>query len=253
MKILLANDDGFRAEGIRQLRHALTGVADLTIVAPDRNRSGASNSLTLDVPLRVFTAEENVHYVVGTPTDCVHLAISGLFDFEFDMVVAGVNDGANLGDDVLYSGTVAAAIEGRFLGLTTVAVSLCTEQGGPRHFATAARVAREIVDRLISERLDRGMILNVNVPDLPYDQLRGFRATRLGYRHRSEPVIRASDPRGRPVYWIGPSGPGQEAGPGTDFHAVAEGFVSVTPLQIDLTRHAALGTVAQWLDGRPRG
>ena len=245
MKILLANDDGFRAEGIRHLRHALTGVADLTVVAPDRNRSGASNSLTLDVPLRVFTAEDDVHYVVGTPTDCVHLAISGLFDFEFDMVVSGVNDGANLGDDVLYSG--------RFLGLATVAVSLCTEQGGPRHFATAARVAREIVDRLISERLDRGMILNVNVPDLPYEQLRGFRATRLGYRHRSEPVIRASDPRGRPVYWIGPSGPGQEAGPGTDFHAVAEGFVSVTPLQIDLTRHAALGTVAQWLDGRPRG
>ena len=253
MKILLANDDGFRAEGIRHLRHALTGVADLTVVAPDRNRSGASNSLTLDVPLRVFTAEDVAHYVFGAPADCVHLAGSRLSGFEFAMVVSGVHDGANLGDDVLYSGTVAAAIEGRFLGLTTVAVSLCTEQGGPRHFATAARVAREIVDRLISERLDRGMILNVNVPDLPYEQLRGFRATRLGYRHRSEPVIRASDPRGRPVYWIGPSGPGQEAGPGTDFHAVAEGFVSVTPLQIDLTRHAALGTVAQWLDGRPRG
>jgi 5'-nucleotidase len=253
VKILLANDDGFRAEGIRHLRHALTGVADLTVVAPDRNRSGASNSLTLDVPLRVFTAEDDVHYVVGTPTDCVHLAISGLFDFEFDMVVSGVNDGANLGDDVLYSGTVAAAIEGRFLGLTTVAVSLCTEQGGPRHFATAARVAREIVERLLNERLDRSMILNVNVPDLPYEQLRGFRATRLGCRHRSEPVVRTLDPRGRPVYWIGPAGPGQEAGPGTDFHAVEEGFVSVTPLQIDLTRHAALGTVAQWLDGRPRG
>ncbi|MBV6422517.1 MAG: 5'-nucleotidase SurE [Steroidobacteraceae bacterium] len=253
MKILLANDDGFRAEGIRHLRHALAGVGDLTIVAPDRNRSGASNSLTLDVPLRVHKAEDDVHYVVGTPTDCVHLAISGLFSFEFDMVVSGVNDGANLGDDVLYSGTVAAAIEGRFLGLTTVAVSLCTEQGGPRHFATAARVAREIVERLIEQPLDRGMILNVNVPDLPYEQLRGFRATRLGNRHRSSPAIRATDPRGRAVYWIGPSGPGQEAGPGTDFHAVAEGFVSVTPLQIDLTRHSALGTVAQWLDGRPRG
>ncbi|HNR23345.1 MAG TPA: 5'/3'-nucleotidase SurE [Steroidobacteraceae bacterium] len=253
MKILLANDDGFRAEGIRHLRHALTGVAELTVVAPDRNRSGASNSLTLDVPLRVHEAEDDVLYVVGTPTDCVHLAISGLFNFEFDMVVSGINDGANLGDDVLYSGTVAAAIEGRFLGLTTVAVSLCTEQGGPRHFATAGRVAREIVERLIDQRLDRGMILNVNVPDLPYEQLRGFRATRLGNRHRSEPVIRASDPRGRPVFWIGPAGPGQEAGPGTDFHAISEGFVSVTPLQIDLTRHAALGSVAQWLDGRPRG
>ncbi|GMU68460.1 MAG: 5'-nucleotidase SurE [Steroidobacteraceae bacterium] len=252
MKILLSNDDGFRAEGIRHLRHALTGIADLTVVAPDRNRSGASNSLTLDVPLRAFTAEDDVHYVVGTPTDCVHLAISGLFNFEFDMVVSGVNDGANLGDDVLYSGTVAAAIEGRFLGLTTVAVSLCTEQGGPRHFATAARVARVIVERLMEQRLDSGMILNVNVPDLPYDQLRGFRATRLGNRHRSDPVIRTHDPRGRPVYWIGPAGAGQEAGPGTDFHAVDAGFVSVTPLQIDLTRHAALGTVAQWLDGRPR-
>ena len=253
MKLLLSNDDGYRAEGLRFLVEAMKPLADVTVVAPDRNRSGASNSLTLDVPLRVFTAEEDVHYVVGTPTDCVHLAISGLFDFEFDMVVSGVNDGANLGDDVLYSGTVAAAIEGRFLGLTTVAVSLCTEQGGPRHFATAARVAREIVDRLIEAPLDRGMILNVNVPDLPYEQLRGLRATRLCNRHRSEPVIRASDPRGRPVYWIGPAGAGQEAGPGTDFHAVAEGFVSVTPLQIDLTRHAALGTVAQWLDGRPRG
>jgi len=253
VKILLSNDDGFRAEGIRHLRNALAGVADLTVVAPDRNRSGASNSLTLDVPLRVFTAEDDVRYVVGTPTDCVHLAISGLFNFEFDMVVSGVNDGANLGDDVLYSGTVAAAIEGRFLGLTTVAVSLCTEQGGPRYFATAGRVAREIVERLIEQRLDSGMILNVNVPDLPYDQLRGFRATRLGNRHRSEPVIRTKDPRGRTMYWIGPAGPGQEAGPGTDFHAVSEGFVSVTPLQIDLTRHAALGTVAQWLDGRPRG
>lgn len=253
MRILLSNDDGYFAPGLERLAAALAPHADITVVAPERDRSGASNSLTLDRPLMVRRAPNGFLFVNGTPTDCVHLAISGLFDFEFDMVVSGVNDGANLGDDVLYSGTVAAAIEGRFLGLTTVAVSLCTEQGGPRHFATAARVAREIVDRLISERLDRGMILNVNVPDLPYEQLRGFRATRLGYRHRSEPVIRASDPRGRPVYWIGPSGPGQEAGPGTDFHAVAEGFVSVTPLQIDLTRHAALGTVAQWLDGRPRG
>lgn len=248
MKILIANDDGFRAEGIRRLREDLAGLAELTVVAPDRNRSGASNSLTLDVPLRVFEAEPGVHYVVGTPTDCVHLAISGLFDFEFDMVVSGINDGANLGDDVLYSGTVAAAIEGRFLGLTTVAVSLCTEQGGPRHFDTAGRVAREIVQRLIRRPLDRGIILNVNVPDLPHDQLKGLRSTRLGYRHRSEPVIRASDPRGRPVYWIGPAGPEQEAGPGTDFHAINEGYVSVTPLQIDLTRHAALGSVAQWLE-----
>lgn len=247
MKILLSNDDGFRAEGIRHLRHALTGIADLTVVAPDRNRSGASNSLTLDVPLRAFTAEDDVHYVVGTPTDCVHLAVSGLFDYEHDMVVSGVNDGANLGDDVLYSGTVAAAIEGRFLGLPTVAVSLCTLPGSGRHFATGAAVARRIVGELLARPLEHNLILNVNVPDLPLAELRGYRATRLGYRHRSEPVVRASDPRGRPVYWIGAAGAEQDAGPGTDFHAVAAGYVSVTPLQIDLTRHAVLGALGEWI------
>lgn len=249
MKILLSNDDGFRAEGIRRLAEGLTGLADLTIVAPDRNRSGASNSLTLDVPLRVFEADPGVHYVVGTPTDCVHLAISGLFDFEFDMVVSGINDGANLGDDVLYSGTVAAAVEGRFLGLPTIAISLCTSADGGRHFATAAAVARQLVQRLLVSPLERAMILNVNVPDLPLEQLRGFRATRLGYRHRSEPVIPATDPRGRPVYWIGPAGAQQDAGPGTDFDAIDAGYVSITPLQVDLTRHAAVGTLAQWLEG----
>lgn len=247
MKILVSNDDGFRAEGIRRLKDALADLARVTIVAPDRNRSGASNSLTLEVPLRVFEAEPDVFFVAGTPTDCVHLAISGLFDFEHDMVVSGVNDGANLGDDVLYSGTVAAAIEGRFLGLPTVAVSLCTLPESGRHFETGAAVAREIVARLLEKPLERNLILNVNVPDLPRGQLRGYRATRLGYRHRSEPVIPARDPRGRPVYWIGPAGAGQDAGPGTDFHAVTEGFVSVTPLQIDLTRHAALAAVGEWL------
>lgn len=247
MKILVSNDDGFRAEGIRRLKDALADLARVTIVAPDRNRSGASNSLTLEVPLRVFEAEPDVFFVAGTPTDCVHLAISGLFDFEHDMVVSGVNDGANLGDDVLYSGTVAAAIEGRFLGLPTVAVSLCTLPESGRHFETGAAVAREIVARLLEKPLERNLILNVNVPDVPRGQLRGYRATRLGYRHRSEPVIPARDPRGRPVYWIGPAGAGQDAGPGTDFHAVTEGFVSVTPLQIDLTRHAALAAVGEWL------
>jgi 5'-nucleotidase len=247
VKILLSNDDGFRAEGIRRLHAALGDLAEVTIVAPDRNRSGASNSLTLDVPLRVFEAEAGVYYVVGTPTDCVHLAISGLFDYEHDMVVSGVNDGANLGDDVLYSGTVAAAIEGRFLGLPTVAVSLCTDAGTGRHFETGAQVARTIVTGLLERPLERAMILNVNVPDLPFEQLRGFRATRLGFRHRSERVIPSRDPRGRPVWWIGPAGPSQDAGEGTDFHAVAEGFVSVTPLQIDLTRHAALGAIQEWV------
>ena len=249
MKILVSNDDGYRAEGIQRLKEALSELGEVTIVAPDRNRSGASNSLTLDVPLRVFESEPHVYFVIGTPTDCVHLAISGLFDFEHDMVVSGVNDGPNLGDDVLYSGTVAAAVEGRFLGLPTLAVSLCTEPDSGRHFETGARVAATLVRRLLARPLERALILNVNVPDVPYERLGGYRTTRLGFRHRSEHVVPAHDPRGRTVYWIGPAGPQQDAGPGTDFDAVASGFVSVTPLQIDLTRHAALDIVASWLDG----
>ncbi len=249
MKILVSNDDGFRAEGIRRLREALQTLAEVTVVAPDRNRSGASNSLTLDVPLRVFEAEPGIYFVPGTPTDCVHLAISGLFDYQHDMVVSGVNDGANLGDDVLYSGTVAAAIEGRFLGLPTLAVSLCTGSGGGRHFEAAAEVARRLVAQLQRKPLERALILNVNVPDRPIGSLRGFQTTRLGFRHPSEPVVRAQDPHGRPVFWVGPAGPQHEAGPGTDFHAVSEGYISVTPLQIDLTRHSAVATVQGWLEG----
>ncbi len=250
VKILLSNDDGYRAEGLRSLKEALAGVAPLTVVAPDRNRSGASHSLTLDVPLRVQQAEPDTWYVInGTPTDCVHLAITGLFDHEFDMVVSGVNDGANLGDDVLYSGTVAAAIEGRTLGLPTIAVSLVPDNGAEPHFATAARVARELVLRLVEKPLHRSMILNVNVPDLPYEQLRGIEVTRLGNRHRAEAAVRGRDPRGREIYWVGAAGPGEDAGPGTDFHAVASGRVSVTPLQVDLTRHAALGELRDWLQG----
>jgi 5'-nucleotidase len=250
MKILISNDDGYRAEGLRALTLALTPLADVTVVAPDRNRSGASNSLTLDVPLRVFPFDKDRYLVVnGTPTDCVHLAVSGLFDHEHDMVVSGINDGANLGDDVLYSGTVAAAVEGRFLGLSAIAVSLVIQQNSGQHFETAARVAAELVMRIQRSPL-QSTILNVNVPDLPYEQLKGYQATRLGARHRSERLVRSEDPRGRPVYWIGPAGVGQDAGPGTDFHAVASGYVSVTPLQVDLTRHAALDDVNGWLQGR---
>ena len=248
MKILLSNDDGYRAEGLRCLKEALAEVAPLTIVAPDRNRSGASHSLTLDVPLRVQQAEPDTWYVInGTPTDCVHLAITGLFEHEFDMVVSGVNDGPNLGDDVLYSGTVAAAIEGRFLGLSTIAMSLVSGTGAEPHFRTAARIARELVLRLLARPLHRSMILNVNVPDLPYEELRGFEVTRLGNRHRAEAAVCSLDPRGRQIYWVGAAGSGQDAGPGTDFHAVAHGFVSVTPLQVDLTRHAALDSLRDWL------
>ncbi|HWF99413.1 MAG TPA: 5'/3'-nucleotidase SurE [Steroidobacteraceae bacterium] len=247
MKILVSNDDGYRSRGIRLLREALTSLAEVTVVAPDRNRSGASNSLTLDMPLRLFEFEPGVYYVQGTPTDCVHLAITGLFDYEHDMVVSGVNDGANLGDDTLYSGTVAAAIEGRFLGLPALAISLCTAPDEEAHFETAARVARQLVAQLIDRPLEPTLILNVNVPNVPFAALEGFRSTRLGFRHRSEPVVRARDPRGRPVYWVGPAGPQQDAGPGTDFEAISQGYVSVTPLQIDLTRHSALPALQHWL------
>ncbi|MBB6091779.1 5'-nucleotidase [Povalibacter uvarum] len=251
VKILISNDDGYRAEGLRVLRESLAPLAEVTVVAPDRNRSGASNSLTLDVPLRVFPYDTDCHVVVsGTPTDCVHLAISGLFEHEHDMVVSGINEGANLGDDVLYSGTVAAAIEGRFLGLSAIAVSLVTRPGSGQHYATAGRIAAELVMRIQRSPLHQATILNVNVPDLPYEELKGCKATRLGYRHRSEPIVRSEDPRGRPVYWVGPPGVGQDAGDGTDFDAVANGYVSVTPLQIDLTRHSMLEDIGNWLRGR---
>lgn len=245
MRILISNDDGYFAPGIEALANVAREFGEVTVVAPERDRSGASNSLTLDRPLSVRVAASGFMYLNGTPTDCVHLAITGLLEHEPDMVVAGVNTGANLGDDVLYSGTVAAATEGRFLGLPTMAVS-CTSHN-PRHLDTAARVARELVERLRARPLSADTIINVNVPDLAYDELRGFRATRLGHRHKAEAVVRMIDPRGHAVYWVGPAGPEQDAGPGTDFDAVRNGFVSVTPLQVDLTRHSALPTVADWL------
>jgi 5'-nucleotidase len=253
VRILISNDDGYRARGINALREALKGLGDITVVAPDRNRSGAGNSLTLDVPLRVGKAEPDVYFVLGTPTDCVHLASSGLFPFEPDMVVSGINDGSNMGDHVLYSGTVAAATEGRFLGKPAVAVSLNTDDvrgDAKRYYETAAHYARVIVERLLTTplvlQMGRATILNVNVPNLPLEEVKGIRVTRLGNHHRSGAVIRAEDPRGRPVYWVGPSGPRHDDGPGTDFHAVIEGYVSVTPLTIDLTNHHALDDVHQW-------
>jgi 5'-nucleotidase len=256
VRILISNDDGYRARGIQALREGLKGLGDLTVVAPDRNRSGASNSLTLELPLRVGQADADIYFVEGTPTDCVHLAVSGLFPFEPDMVVSGVNDGSNLGDDVLYSGTVAAATEGRFLGKPSVAVSLHTDGlrgDATRYFETGAHFARQIVERLfvtpLAITMGRATILNVNVPNLPVSEVKGIKVTRLGNRHRSEAVIKAQDPRGRPVYWVGPAGASQDAGPGTDFHAVAEGYVSVTPLTIDLTNHTALDGLRDWFGG----
>lgn len=250
MKILISNDDGYRAAGLTALTDSLASLAEVTVVAPDRNRSGASNSLTLDIPLRVSSFGTDRYCVLnGTPTDCVHLAISGLFDYDHDMVVSGINDGANLGDDVLYSGTVAAAVEGRYLGLPALALSLVTERDSGQHFDTAARVAAEMVMRIQHSPL-HSTILNINVPDLPYEQLKGYAVTRLGFRHRAERIVPTLDPRGRPVYWIGPAGAGQDTGEGTDFHAVANGFISVTPLQIDLTRHSMLDDLRGWLRGR---
>jgi len=245
MRILLSNDDGYRSEGLATLAAALEGLADIVVVAPDRNQSGASHSLTLGMPLRASQTREGFWSVSGTPTDCVHLAITGLLAQEPDMVVAGINHGANLGDDVLYSGTVAAAIEGRFLGLPAIAISLLGDN--PKQFDSAARAFRVLFEQLDQKPLPADTILNINVPDLPYSQLRGFESTRLGYRHRSEPVIESHDPKGRPIYWVGAAGPGQDAGPGTDFHAVENGYVSVTPLQIDLTKHSSLEELAAWL------
>lgn len=246
MKILVSNDDGYQAPGLRVLADALRRVAEVTVVAPDRDRSGASNSLTLDRPLHATRQTDGLIRVDGTPTDCVHLAITGLLEQQPDMVVAGINAGPNLGDDVLYSGTVAAATEGRFLGFPAMALSLASFQ--PRHLETAARVALELVGRLHRRALDGDIILNVNVPDVDFAELAGYRATRLGHRHRAEPVVKTYDPRGREIYWIGPAGAEQDAGPGTDFHAIREGYVSVTPLQVDLTRHPLLPVLGDWLD-----
>ncbi len=245
MKILVSNDDGYMARGIVALAEALAEIAEVILMAPDRNHSGASNSLTLHSPLRVRQVEENHYFVNGTPSDCVHLALSGYLPDDPDIVVSGVNHGANLGDDVIYSGTVAAAMEGRFLGLPAIAVSLVGQHG--KHFDTAARVACDLVKRLQSDPLPGDIILNVNVPDLPFDELAGVEVTRLGFRHRSEPLIEEKDPRGRTIYWIGPAGPGQDAGPGTDFEAVERGAVAVTPLKVDLTRHESLPQLKDWL------
>ncbi len=245
MHILVSNDDGYQSPGLLRLVAALSELATITVVAPDRDRSGASNSLSLKNPLYVTRHDNGFYSVEGTPTDCVHVAITGLLEQEPHMVVSGINHGPNMGDDILYSGTVAAAMEGRFLGLPAIAISQANFP--PQHLETAARVAVLLVQRLIEHPLASNTILNVNVPDLPWEQLAGFQATRLGHRHKAEPVIKSADPRGRPIYWIGPAGPEQDAGAGTDFHAVRTGYVSITPLQIDLTRYSVLDSLTAWL------
>ena len=245
MKILVSNDDGYLATGINVLTDALERVADVVVVAPDRNRSAASSSLTLHTPLRVTEVAKNRYKVDGTPSDCVHLALTGFLEYEPDLVVSGINHGANLGDDVIYSGTVAAALEGRFLGLPTIAVSLVGQN--LKHFDAAARVASELVQKIDRTGVAPDLVLNVNVPDRPYDELKGVKATRLGFRHKSEQILKDSDPYGRPIYWVGPAGDGQDAGEGTDFHAIEQGYASVTPLRVDLTRHESVPVIADWL------
>ncbi|AXK72418.1 5'/3'-nucleotidase SurE [Lysobacter sp. TY2-98] len=250
MRVLISNDDGVDAPGIRVLADHLRAAGHTVItVAPDRDRSGASNSLTLDMPVRVIQQDANTWRVYGTPTDCVHVALTGMLDEEPDIVVSGINNTANLGDDVIYSGTVAAAMEGRFLGLPAIAVSLATADHIGRHYETAARAAVELVARLAVDPLPADTILNVNVPDVPWDALAGFEVGRLGNRHRAEACVSQVDPRGRQWYWIGAAGAEQDAGPGTDFHAVRRGCVSITPIHVDLTRFQALEQVAGWVDG----
>ena len=245
MRILLSNDDGYFAPGIEHLARALSAIADITVVAPERDRSGASNSLTLDRPLSLRRSANGFYYVNGTPTDCVHLAVTGMLDELPDMVVSGINNGANMGDDTIYSGTVAAATEGFLLGVPSVAVSLCSKAGA--HYETAARVALEVVQMIRDRQQGEPLLLNVNVPDVPYQALRGRTVTRLGRRHKAESVVRSVTPRNETVYWVGAAGEAQDAGEGTDFHAVANSLVSITPLQIDLTHTGQMGMVSGWL------
>jgi 5'-nucleotidase len=243
--ILVSNDDGYRAPGIAVLAEALSLEHEISIVAPERNCSGASNSLTLERGLRASKVAENSYFVDGTPTDTVHLAVTGLLDKTPDMVVSGINAGANMGDDVLYSGTVAAAMEGRHLGLPAIAVSM--DSYTPDHYETAAKAVVKLLADLNEASFAANTILNINVPDIPWSQIKGFKATRLGNRHKSEGVIVQEDPRGDLMYWVGPPGEAQDAGEGTDFHAVSQQYVSITPLQIDLTRYNTLNELENWL------
>lgn len=247
MRVLISNDDGVQAPGINILARELSTVVDIEVVAPDRNRSGASNSLSLTRPLQVRQLENSYYSVEGTPTDCVHLAVTGFLTPVFDMVVSGINDGANLGDDVLYSGTVAAAMEGRYLGLPAIAVSMVGDN--IQHYQTGALIAKQLVMKLSTNSLPSQTILNVNVPDLPIEQIKGLQVTRLGARHGAEPIVKDLDPRGRPIYWIGLPGKAADAGPGTDFCAVNEGYVSITPLHLDMTNYKMFDQLSTWLDG----
>ncbi len=246
MRILLSNDDGYFAPGLAALAEALAGLGEIVVVAPEQNRSGASNSLTLDRPLFLKQAASGFYFVNGTPTDCVHLAVTGMLDTLPDIIVSGINNGANMGDDTIYSGTVAAATEGFLLGIPSIAVSLTSFEG--KHYASAGMVARQLVERFIRDPIRDPVLLNVNVPDIPNAELRGMEVTRLGRRHKAEAVVKMVSPRNETVYWVGAAGAAADAGPGTDFNAVERGVVSVTPLQIDLTHTAQLPVVRRWME-----
>lgn len=243
-RLLLSNDDGVHAPGLRALHDALISHAKLRVVAPDRDKSGASNSLTLTRPLSLSAMDNGFYSVDGTPADCVYLGVNGVWNERPDLVISGINHGGNLGDDVLYSGTVAAAMEGRNLGMAAIAMSLV----GHRHFDTAGRVAASLVGAAEQLSLPPRSLLNVNVPDLPWDEIQGFRVTRLGYRGPAGSPQEVRDPRGKVRWWIAPLSKNADDGPDTDFAAVEAGFVSITPLQTDLTRHAAIADVTGWLD-----
>lgn len=245
MRILLSNDDGYFAPGLAALAEALSPLAEITVVAPERDKSGASNSLTLDRPLSLRKAPNGFFFLNGTPTDCVHMAVTGVLDFVPDMVVSGINHGANMGDDTIYSGTVAAATEGFLLGIPAIAVSMVTREH--RHFETAAWVAAELVRRHIRSPITTPTLLNVNVPDVPREQLQGFEVTRLGKRHKAEPSMKVTNPRGETMYWIGAAGAAADAGPGTDFYCTENNRVSITPLQMDLTNYAQMKQAAEWM------
>ena len=245
MRILLSNDDGYFAPGLAALAEALHGLGEVVVVAPEQNRSGASNSLTLDRPLHLKKAANGFYFVNGTPTDCVHLAVTGMLDELPDIIVSGINNGANMGDDTIYSGTVAAATEGYLLGIPSIAISLTSFEGN--NYGTAALVARELVERFIRDPIREPVLLNVNVPDIPYAELNGMEVTRLGRRHKAEPVVKMTSPRNETVYWVGAAGAAADAGPGTDFNAAERGVVSITPLQIDLTHAAQLPSIRQWM------
>ncbi|MDD2833117.1 MAG: 5'/3'-nucleotidase SurE [Methylotenera sp.] len=245
MKILLSNDDGYFAPGLAVLAEHIAKIADITVVAPERNRSGASNSLTLDRPLSVRKAGNGFFYVNGTPTDCVHIALTGLMDEMPDMVISGINDGANMGDDTIYSGTVAAAMEGYLLGIPSIAVSM--SQHNSTHFETAARVAVELVQHYQQHGFKSSTLLNVNIPDIAYEALQGRSITRLGKRHKAEPVVQLKTPRNETVYWVGAAGQPNDGGEGTDFFAIANNKVSISPIQVDLTSHTQLNDIKEWL------